>query len=331
MLNGKSAITAAVEAILNCPDLNDDFVDALEAVFGPALDVVASLLRACIVARPGKTLVVADKAQIEARVLPWLAGETAVLDVFRSGGDVYVQAAAGIFNRTFPEGHQFVKGDVTDEDRTIGKIAVLALGYGGGKGAFQTMAAGYGVSVGDDRAEEIKRAWRAANPKIVDFWWALDRAFRAVLGGGGPQKVGVLTIAKWMTHVVIRLPSGRALVYRDATIAQHPDDPTRTEITYMGLDQYTNKWKRLRTYGADIAQSCTQAVARDCLAHDIVEAEKAGIEVLLTVHDELITEAPAAQGDASLSRLLALMSKAPPWAPGLPVGADGWHGHRYRK
>lgn len=331
MLDGKGAIGAAVEAIMNCPNLNDDFVDVLEAVFGPALDVVASLLRACIVARPGKTLVVADKAQIEARVLPWLAGETAVLLVFRSGGDVYVQAAAGIFRRTFPAAHKFVKGDVPDDERQIGKVAILALGFGGGKGAFQTMAAGYGVAVGDTRAEEIKTAWRQANPRIVDFWWSLDRAFRAVLAGSAPVQVGYLTVAAWQTHVVIRLPSGRALVYREARLVQHPDDPTRTEISYMGLNQYTNKWERIRTYGGKLAENATQAVARDCLAYDIVEAEKEGIEVLLTVHDELITEAPEAQGNAQLSRLLALMSQTPPWAPGLPVGADGWHGKRYRK
>jgi DNA polymerase len=331
MLNGKGAINAAVEAIMECPNLNDDFVDAIELVFGPALDVVASLLRACIVARPGKTLVVADKAQIEARVLPWLAGETAVLDVFRSGGDVYVQAAAVIYRRTFPADHKFVKGDVPDDERQIGKVAVLALGFGGGKGAFQTMAAGNGVNVGDERAEEIKSAWRAANPRIVEFWWALDRAFRAVLSGGLPQRVGFLTVAKWANHVVIRLPSGRALVYRDARLVPHSDDPTRSEISYMGLNQYTNKWERIRTYGGKLAENVTQAVARDCLAYDIVEAEKQGIEVLLTVHDELITEAPDGKGQQQLDALLALMSKTPPWAPGLPVGAAGWTGHRYRK
>lgn len=335
MLKGKGTIEAAVGAILNAPRMDDDFLDTLETLFGPALDVVASLLRACITARPGKTLVVADKAQIEARVLPWLAGEETVLDVFRSGGDVYVQSASGIYGRTFPPGHKYVKGDVPDDERQIGKVATLALGFGGGKGAFQTMAQAYGVKVDDVRAEQIKTAWRAANPRIVEFWWDLDRAFRAALEfpgqvfPAGPG--GKVRFVKWGTHVVCSLPSKRALVYRDAKLVSHPDDPTRTEISYMGLNQYTNKWERIRTYGGKLAENVTQAVARDTLAGDIIEAERQGFDVLLTVHDELITEVPEPEGADRLDRLVALMSRPPDWAPDLPVGADGWHGQRYRK
>jgi DNA polymerase bacteriophage-type len=307
-------------------------VDVIEALFGPVMGVIASCLRACIVAPDGEALVVADFAQIEARVLPWLAGEQAVLDVFRSGGDVYVQAAAGIFGRTFPDGHQFVKSDVPDSERQIGKVAVLALGFGGGKGAFATMAAAYGMSVGDDEAERIKVAWRAANPRIVDFWWSLDSAAREVLTSGGLIRVGVLAVAKWGPHMVIQLPSGRLLVYRHARLAPSPDRQGAMEIVYEGLNQFTRKWETIRTYGGKLAENVTQAVARDLMANAMLEAEDAGLRVVLTVHDELLATAPKGDAARALDTLLHLMRDCPPgWAGGLPMGADGWTGDRYKK
>jgi DNA polymerase bacteriophage-type len=307
-------------------------VDVIEPLFGPIMGVIASCLRACIVAPDGEKLVVADFAQIEARVLPWLSDEQAVLDVFRSGGDVYVQAAAGIFGRTFPAGHQFVKQDVPDHERQIGKVAVLALGFGGGKGAFATMAAGYGITVPEDEAEKIKAAWRAANPNIVQFWWALDSAARTVLSGGGKVTVGRLQVAKWGPHMAIQLPSGRLLVYRHARLAPSTDRPGDMEIVYEGLNQYTRKWETIRTYGGKLAENVTQAVARDLMANAMLEAEAAGLRVVLTVHDELLATAPEADADAALGTLLHIMRDVPPgWAGGLPMGADGWTGDRYRK
>lgn len=307
-------------------------LDQIEALFGPIMGVIASCLRSCIVAPDGHVLVVADFAQIEARVLPWLAGETAVLDVFRSGGDVYVQAAAGIFGRHFPAGHKFVKSDVPEDERQIGKVAVLALGFGGGKGAFRTMAAAYGMDVGDEQAEQIKTAWRAANPQIVAFWWALDRAVRTVLTSGGAVDVGHLRIARWGEHMVIRLPSRRLLVYRHAALRPSKDRPGDLEITYEGLNQYTRKWEIIRTYGGKLAENVTQAVARDLMAHAMLIAEQNDVQVILTVHDELLTVAREHRGERALAQLLTIMrDRAPGWASGLPMGADGWVGTRYKK
>ena len=324
---GKGRLKSAVDLVAARAPLQ-----MVELCFGSALGVVSSLLRSCIVAPKGRKLVVADFAQIEARVLPWLAGEEAVLDVFRSGGDVYVQAAAPIFGRVFPPDHKFVKEDIPDDERQIGKVSVLALGFGGGKGAFQTMAAAYGVKVSDAEADSIKDKWRAANPKIVQLWWDLDAACRRALRGSGVvEQVGAyLKVGIWGRHLVIVLPSGRGLFYRDARLEM---EDGRESITYMGLNQYTRKWERLRTYGGKLAENVTQATARDVMAEAMLRLrrEQADLDLILTVHDELLGEADDAVADAKLAAMQAIMGEAPAWAPGLPVGSDGWVGQRYRK
>lgn len=305
----------------------------VEMCFGPPMAVVSSLLRSCLTAPEGRKLVAADFAQIEARVLPWLAGEQAVLDVFRSGGDVYVQAAAPIFGRHFPPGHRYAKNDIPDHERQIGKVAVLALGFGGGCGAFQTMASTYGVKVSDAEADAIKEKWRAANPNIVQLWRDLDAACRKVLRSGGRliEPVGAfLKVGMWGRHMVIVLPSGRALFYRDAKLVI--EDGAET-ITYMGVHQYTRKWERLRTYGGKLAENVTQATARDVMAEAMLRLsrEHPDMDLILTVHDELLAEADDEVADAKLAAMQAVMNTPPTWAPGLPVGSDGWVGKRYRK
>lgn len=316
-------ILRAIHVVMNGAD-----AATLELLFGvPAMEIISSLLRSVLVARVGRKLVVFDFSQIEARVLPWLAGEEKKLQIFRTGQDVYKHSASDIFGIPVP--------DIDGDQRQIGKVGELALGFGGGKGAFQTMAQNYGVTVTDKRAEEIKVAWRAANPKVVQMWWALDAAFKAACAdttGTFIQQVGQwLRVGRWGAHVVIVLPSGRGLFYRDAKLEANPDDPSRMDATYMGLNQYTRKWERLRTYGGKIAENVTQATARDCMAHVMLEADKQGIETLLTVHDELITEADNNRAEWQAKELEKLMSEPPAWAPGLPVEGDGWIGDRYRK
>ena len=290
----------------------------------PAMEIVSSLLRSVLVARPDHKLVVYDFSQIEARVLPWLADEQDTLDVFRRGEDIYQQAAGGIYNKP--------PSTVTKDERQIGKVAILALGFGGGKGAFQTMAANYGLSLPDEQAENIKVAWRGSNPKVVQFWRDLDVAFRSACADKSnsfKHKVGKVTIARWGAHVVIVLPSKRGLFYRNAAL--ETDEEGKVGSTYMGLNQYTRKWERLRTYGGKLAENITQAVARDCMAEVMKAADKQGIETLLTVHDELITEAKNDRADWQSQTLERLMTTPPAWAVGLPTMGDGWVGDRYRK
>lgn len=293
-------------------------IDALFPV--GVMAVVSSLLRSCLV--PDKAasdvLLVADFSQIEARVLPWLAGDVARLDLFRSGKDVYVHAAAGIFAKR-PE-------DVTKAERQIGKIAELALGYGGGQGAFVTMARGSRLDVGPDRAEEIKRVWRAHNPIICAFWHALETTARSVIAcPDRVEQVGRIRVGRWGAHLVLRLPSGRPLIYRDAEFG--PDG----EITYMGVDQFTRRWTRLKTYGGKLAENVTQAVARCLMAAAMRAADREGFRLLLTVHDEIIAGYRGPDPDKALARLVAIMSRPPAWAEGLPLAADGFVTARYRK
>lgn len=300
-------------------------IDTVEALFGPAMSVITSCLRGCITARPGKALVVADFSQIEARVLPWLSGQTDLLHVFSSGEDVYVKAAADIYN-VRPE-------DVTKAQRQIGKVAILALGFGGGAHAFVKMAEVYGVDISPERADEIKLAWRAVNPHTVQFWWDCDNAARmAIRNPAGVYRAagGRVQFSMLGPHLVCRLPSGRHLVYREARIQPNPDGG-RDEISYMGVDQYTRKWSRLRTYGGKLVENIVQAVARDLMAHVLVEADRSGLHPVLTVHDEGLCEEDEDRADAALATLLQLMATPPGWAAGIPLKGEGWIGHRYKK
>lgn len=300
--------------------------DMIEALFGPVMGVVSSCLRGCIVARKGKKLAVADFSQIEARVLPWLAGQADVLAVFASGRDVYIYTAAKVTGT--PE--QSIGKD--DPLRQLGKVLVLACGFGMSAKKFRETAEGYGVILSEAEAEKAVAGWRTANNLIVDFWWACDRAARAVLSNPTQTvDVGPVRFGMWGPHMVIRLPSGRPLVYRNAKLVPNKDRPGQTEISYMGTNQYTRKWERLRTYGGKLVENITQATARDVMRDAMLAADRKGIPLTLTVHDELITEPVADKADTTLADVLAIMHTPPAWAQGLPVAGDGWVGERYKK
>ena len=314
----------AVSAFLAA--MHDTPLAVLETLFGSTMAAIASSLRGCIIARPGCRLVVADFSQIEARVIAWLGGEQAVLDAFRradtdpNAPDIYEIAAAGIFGIR-PE-------DVTKDQRQIGKVATLALGYAGGVGAFQTMAAAYGLVIPDAQADQIKVAWRGANQNIVGFWHELNSAAMVTVQTGRTTTVGCLTFGMLKTHLLVRLPSGRHLAYRDVSIEPGDFGP---QVTYYGVDQYTRKWGVIRTYGGKFAENITQAVARDAMADAMLEADRRGHFLTLTVHDELLSEAEADRADARLADLLSIMSVPPAWATDLPVKGDGFVADRYRK
>jgi DNA polymerase bacteriophage-type len=293
-------------------------IDQIEALFGPAMGVVSSCLRGCIVARPKKTLVAADFAQIEARVNPWLAGQQDLLDVFASGQDVYVYTA----NKN------------GSDSRQLGKVLVLACGFGMSGPKFQSTAEGYGLHLTEQQAKDAVKEWRANNAKIVQFWWDCDTAAKHVINhpsqhvdlSGGKIRFGMLG-----PHMVIRLPSGRHLVYRDARIEL--DDNGREQITYMGVDQYTRKWTRLKTYGGKLVENIVQAVARDLMADAMTRASNniLDADTILTVHDELIMETNTLNGNNVLGDIRVIMTSPPAWATGCPMGVDGWMGPRYKK
>jgi DNA polymerase len=285
------------------------------------LEALSSALRGCVAAGRGKRFGSIDFSQIEARVLPWLAGDTNALDVFVEGKDVYVVAASGIYKVN--------EASVDGDKRQVGKVSVLALGYGGGVGAFQTMAKNYGLIIPDAQADEIKTAWREANPKIVGFWYDLDRAaIKAVKSPGELTHAGPHISFKMVgDNLLMKLPSGRFLFYRDAEIGESKFGGEC--VAYMGINQFTRAWCREDTYGGKWAENATQAVARDVMAEAMLRSRTIpGLDILGTVHDELLFEFDK---HTSYQALYRVMNRAPLWAQGLPVAAEGYVGDRFKK
>lgn len=303
--------------------------DLLDLSYGPVMDALADCIRGMIIAPPGHDLVAMDFSAIEARVLAWLAGEEKVLDIFRTHGKIYEHAASGIYGVPLDA--------VTKDQRQVGKVAVLALGYGGGQAAFQSMAKVYGVKVGDDRAEEIKKAWREAHPKIVRYWYDLEvAAINAVSYGvvckAGPEGRHV-AFKKDGSFLRCRLPSGRVLCYPYPVIkaVATPWGETRAALHYWAVNGVTKKWEETSTYGGSLAENVTQAASACLLREALVNLDDAGYPIVMHVHDEAVVEIPKDASDGVVSHIEDLMATAPAWAEGLPVAAEGWRATRYRK
>ncbi|HFZ0149095.1 TPA: DNA polymerase [Klebsiella aerogenes] len=342
----------------------DEGIEALKSgcadlLFDNVMELTSSALRGCIMAPAGKKLVVSDLSNIEGRKLAWLAGEQWKLAAFRqydegTGPDLYKLAYAKAFNIT-PE-------EVTKYQRQIGKVMELGLGFGGGVAAFLTFALVYGLDLEElataampniprdvqreakswydesvkrkatyglsERVfiacDSLKRLWRRAHPETCDFWYQLERTVRAAIAT--PKKTlycGYLKVRRDGAWLRIQLPSGRALCYPSPSIE-------KGNITYMGINSYSRKWQRLKTYGGKLVENVTQAAARDVLAGNMPLIENAGYNIVLTVHDEVICEAPDTDDytDAALSSLL---STNPEWAPDIPLNAGGFEAYHYRK
>lgn len=326
-------------------DVDDIFAhlhdrDYIDAIYGPTMDAIADCMRGMIVPAPGHDFVAADFSAVEARVLAWLAGEESVLEIFRGHGKIYEHAAAGIYHVPMDT--------VTKNQRQIGKVAVLALGYGGGIGAFQSMAKNYGIKVPDAEADEIKSAWREAHPNIVSYWYEVERAAIEALTSKGTVYAGPVgrqvAFRKAGSFLWCKLPSGRCLCYPYPEIrtVTTPWGAENDALTYMTVVADTKgkilpdpnssgKWCRISTYGGSLAENLTQAVARDLLAEAMVRLEAAGFPIVFHVHDEVITEVPKDSPADTLARVERIMSEVPAWATGLPLAAEGWRGPRFRK
>jgi DNA polymerase len=290
--------------------------ELLEMLFGDPMVALSSTLRSMIVPAQGKRLLVVDFNAIEARVLAWLAGEQAPLDVFASGQCIYCHAATSIYGRTITKADQ--------AERQIGKVAVLALGYQGGVGAFQTMAAAYRVEIEDELADEIKVKWRKANKNIVRFWYALEEAANnAVKHRGHAFDAGPITFKCHGDFLFAKLPSGRRLAYYQPRLGNNG-------LEFWGTDsRLGGRWAKLDTYGGKLAENITQAVARDLLADAMLRVEAAGYPVVMHVHDEIVSEVP--KGFGSLAEFEELICQMPDWATGLPMAVEGFECERYRK
>lgn len=329
-------------------------------LFSDVMGLSANLVRGCIVAPFKKKLTIADLANIEGRGLAYIAGEEWKLHAFReydagTGPDLYVLAYARAFNIP-PE-------QVTKAMRQIGKVMELGLGYQGGVAAFLTfaavyeldldvmadavhssapkeaLAAAYGMwewaekkkrTLGLSKSvyvacETLKALWRAAHPKTVALWdGAEDMVVKAIKNPGETFYYRTVAAQRNGAWLRVRLPSGRYLCYLN------PQVDEKGQITYSGVNQYTRQWCRIKTYGGKITENIVQAWARDVLAHNMPAVEKAGYEIVLTVHDEILTETPDSS-DYSAEKLGILMSASPPWAPDCPLSAAGFETDRYRK
>lgn len=276
-----------------------------------ALGVVASCLRSTIQAPAGFHLAIADFSQIEARVLAWLAGQDDVLKVFADGKeDIYVATARKIGS----------------PNRLLGKVLTLACGYGMGATKFQATALGYGLVLEAEEAERSVTLWREANPRIVNMWWELHKALmRVVRSPGASERCFHVELIRRPGALLIKLPSGRHLVYRKPHIQKN--DKGYDEFCYQGAIGST--WTHMRSWPGKITENVTQAVARDIMAEAMIGLQD--LPLIATIHDELIAEVAAAEADSTLERMLQVMRQTPAWAGGLPMNAAGVVASRYHK
>lgn len=280
--------------------------------------VLSELIRTAFIAKPGHTFHVCDFSAIEARVIAWLAGENWVLDVFRAGGDIYCSTAGKMFHCTVE------KHGENSELRPKGKIAVLALGYGGGINALENMG-GSRMGLSESEEKEIVKKWRDANPHIVKFWSTIEAAAVKAIKTGDSITIhrGIVVSYKW-GMLLITLPSGRTICYPRATIGIETGDGWRGDheiIEYEGLNQTTKKWEKVRTYGGKLTENVVQATARDILGMVIIRAEQSGLSIVFHVHDEIIVEANETQ---TLNDVEAIFSQPISWCRDLPLKGAGY-------
>lgn len=308
-----------IDNILACPDFN--MVDIL---YDCTIIAASKCLRGMICAAPGKQLYCADFSSIEAIVVAWLAGQQHVLDAFSDGLDLYKVAAMDIYNKKYEE--------VDKIERSIGKVAVLALGFQGWLGAFQSMADVYGVNVPEEQAKEIILAWRGKHPAIVAFWRGVELAAINTVKTGKPMAYGRIKFGIRGRFLHCRLPSGRLLSYCDPSVETITTDwgQEKEVVVFWGVNSMTKQWSKQKTYGGKLTENIVQATARDLMAEAMLRVENAGFPVVLTIHDEILAELPI-DTDKTLDQFTKLMTEVPEWAYGCPVRAEGWQGKRYRK
>lgn len=308
--------------------------DSLRLVYGSVNDTLSQLIRTAFTAAPGKVLIDADFSAIEARVISWLAQEEWRLEVFRTHGKIYEASASQMFGVPI---ERIKKGNPEYALRQRGKVAELALGYQGGVGAMRRMDTGHQLDgLSDDEVKDIVDRWRTTNSKIRDLWYRMDGAATSVIQDGGKIQVERLTVAREYDHeqgaycMTILLPSGRKLYYINPALGV--DQWNNPSINYMGMDQTTKKWKRIETYGGKLIENCVQAIARDCLAYAIENLEAAGLPIVFHIHDEVVIDIePWADEKTMLEKVCGIMRQPIPWAPGLPLNAEGWVGQFFRK
>lgn len=290
--------------------------DALQLLYEDIPDTLSQLIRTAFVPKEGYKFIVSDFSAIEARVLSFLAGETWRMEVFETGGDIYCASASQMF-------HVPVKKHGQNAHlRQKGKIAELALGYGGSVGALKAMGA-LEMGLQEKELQSLVASWREANLKIVQFWWDVDRAAKEAIRLRTEAETHGIRFIYQSAMLFIELPSGRRLSYVKPRIGENQFGGEA--ITYEGTGS-TKKWERIESYGPKIVENITQAISRDILAYAMKTLSRCFI--VAHVHDELIIECPM---DVSLKAICDQMGRTPPWIEGLALRADGYETMFYKK
>lgn len=290
--------------------------DALEMLYEDVPDTLSQLIRTAFVPQENRKFIVADFSAIEARVIAWLAGEKWRQDVFAEGKDIYCASASQMF------GVPVEKHGVNGHLRQKGKIAELALGYGGSVGALKAMGA-LEIGLQEDELPALVSAWRQANPKIVQFWWAVDRAVMDAVTRKTTTKTHGIIFSARNGMLFITLPSGRSLAYVKPKIGENRFGGDC--ITYEGVGG-TKKWERLESYGPKFVENIVQATSRDILCYAMQTLRCCSI--VMHIHDEVVIEADRRM---SLQTVCDQMGRTPPWASGLQLRADGYETDFYKK
>ncbi|MDD9148136.1 DNA polymerase [Sporolactobacillus sp. CQH2019] len=303
--------------------------EAIGLLFDDTADVLSQLVRTALVPASGHTFIVSDFSAIEARVIAWLAGEKWRLEVFRGHGKIYEASASQMFHVPIGSIH---KGDPL---RQKGKVAELALGYGGGPHALITMGA-LSMGLTEDELPDIVTKWRKASPAIVKLWRDCDAAALEAV-----KKKTSLTLQRGLKFsyeagtLFIRLPSGRRIAFAKPRIEEDPEHG-RDSLTYEGTGQSKQRipgmptnWVRLRTYGGKLVENIVQATARDALANAMTHVDEAGIPIVFHVHDELVAE--VGEGSITPDQMSAIMCRKAAWMEGLPLKADSYQTDYYKK
>lgn len=290
--------------------------DALEMLYDSIPDVLSELIRTAFIPYEGGKFIVADFSAIEARVIAWMAGEQWRLDVFSQGGDIYCASASQMFHVPV------VKHGINGHLRQKGKIAELALGYGGSVGALKAMGA-LEMGIPEEELKPLVDAWRDSNPHITQLWWDVDDAIKETVKEKVPTETHGLRFLYESGFLFMCLPSGRRLAYVKPRIGENKFGGE--SVTYEGIGP-TKKWERLESYGPKFVENAIQAISRDVLCYAMKTLRCCSI--VAHVHDELIIEADP---HVSLDAICEQMGRTPPWAKGLILRADGYETPFYKK
>lgn len=309
-----------------CDLIKTGDLDLVRLFYGDPMTVFSSCLRGCIIAPKGKTLDVADYAAIEARVLFWVADHEEGLNAFREGRDLYKEQASIIFGVN--------TGDVNSFQRFVGKTAILGSGYGMGPVKFAATCLNQGQEVSDDLAKAAIQSYRSTHYPVPKLWSNLGLAAQAAIEN--PGRAYHINHTVWQMHrdfLYCRLPSGRRLAYQKPRIIWEatPWGEKRPVLYHYGLNSITRKYQEQKTWGGVLTENVVQAIARDLMAEAMLRIEKAGWQIVLSVHDELVGERDLKRKDLSIERFCNLMAELPVWAKGCPVTVEGWTDTRYRK